>query len=97
MIAQAADTIPVSLPTFWTVITALCGVITAFGKYAYDRFNKCEQWRDANEPIIRELMKRAGMAEGINEMVNECPIQGCPWKGKLEAYSVSEEQKNRPS
>lgn len=97
MIAQAADTIPVSLPTFWTVITALCGVITAFGKYAYDRFNKCEQWRDANEPVIRELMKRTGMAEGINEMVNECPITGCPWKGKLEDYSVSEEQKNRPS
>ncbi len=97
MIAQAAsDAILVTMPVFVTVISTLCAVISAFAKYAYDRFKKCEDWRDAQEPKIQELMVRAGIAESTNDLVNECNVTGCPWKGKLEnAYQLDPITKHR--
>lgn len=93
MIAEATDALSVPSGQVYTVIGVLwTGLLVLLG-LLWDRSKKCEEWRDANEPIIRELMKRAGMAEGVNELVNECPVQGCPWKGRLETYSVQEEYK----
>jgi hypothetical protein len=72
------------LSAIGAVTTALCFLFNIIRL----RSEACEKWRAEKEPIIAEMAKQLGIAEGVATFVNACKTKGCPFAGKLDT-SVS--------
>ena len=78
-------------------VTATVGGLCFLFNIIRLRSEECEKWRKEKEPIITDMAQKLGIAEGVATFVNSCSIDGCPFKGKLDAsYSLTPEKESPP-
>lgn len=96
MIAETSDALSVPAGQIYAVMGVLWAALVVVVGVIWDRSKKCEAWRDAQEPIIREMMEKLGIAQATTDIVNSCNVKDCPFAGKLvETYSVSDPKTKR--
>lgn len=82
-------------------LVAVTGALTYFFRIIWDNSVECKKWRETNEPLIRLMAEKLGLAKGTLEAIDICPTPGCPYSGKLKpgTYSISDKEnpnKTRP-
>lgn len=82
------------------LLSAFSGILSFLGyvlKLLWARSEACERWRAEQEPIIRAMAQKLGIAEATTTIVNSCSIQGCPFAGKLDtSYSLTPKKESPP-
>ena len=70
-------------------LTAVVGALCYLFKMLLIKAESCEKWRAEKEPLITMMAEKLGLARGTVDLINECPVNGCPYAGKLGEASAS--------
>ncbi len=80
-----------ALAALGSVTAGLC----VLAKILLARSEACERWRNEMQPIIQGMAERLGFASGTAQMVNNCPVKGCPYAGNIDGTFSMQKPKTK--
>lgn len=72
-----------------TALASVTGALCYLFNMLRTKSEACEKWRAEKEPLITMMAEKLGLARGTVDLINECPVNGCPYAGKLGEASAS--------